>query len=623
MPNNGPQSGIRKPRKSRGRGLRTNTGCLICKRRHVKCDEIRPQCGPCAKGQRPCIYGDANITPSHASISTPPSQDIPTVRSSQAPIHEPLQVLVDACHQEHPIQPSNYNQTLAPNRANHRPISSRSVSSPLREYVPSPGTESSATSSWVAPLSWFELLAQDAANADREFLLSPQQRFPLPTAEEASISSAQSPAFEPRNLRERESFQAASFQHDPELGKKVPLAAVDEPSQALPDVPSSWSTSGPIQLSEQEFRLFTHFVQTFSGWLDFFDSSQQFCSVVPHLALRNIGLMKALLALSARHFTLIMETPGDCRDSEPSYSVDRNLAVRYYYETLHYLNKAMRYQSYAGSQELIATALLISTYEMIDGSNRDWERHLKGVFWIQRYQNNDGECGGLRQAVWWAWLRQDVWVAMRERRRVFSFWRPKKHVSVLTIPELTTRATYLLAQCVNYASREESESTDLEQRLERGSELLYMLQEWQDCLPREFTPLPVPSSTDVFPPIWVNPPSCAAALQLHSLARIMVILHRPSIGGLQDYRAAQKLLTSSLRTICGIARMNDENDDMAFCISLQCLYGAGLGVHTPHERAALLDLLDKCQRRIRWPADSLTRELEAEYQKDELSAFAR
>ncbi|KOC16472.1 hypothetical protein AFLA70_203g001911 [Aspergillus flavus AF70] len=623
MPNNGPQSGIRKQRKSRGRGLRTNTGCLICKRRHVKCDEIRPQCGPCAKGQRPCVYGNGIDTSSHASMSTTQSQDIPTVISSQAQIHEPLQVLVDACHQEHAIQPTNFNQTLAPNRSARRPISSRSVSSPLVEYVPSPGTESSATSSRVAPLSWFELLAQDAANADREFLLSPQQRFPLPTADEASISSTQSPAFEPRTLRERESFQAAAFHHDPEMGKKVPLAAVDEQSQALPDVPSSWSTSAPIQLSEQEFRLFTHFVQTFSGWLDFFDSSQQFCSVVPHLALRNTGLMKALLALSARHLTLLRETPGDRRDSDSSYSIDRNVAVRYYYETLHYLNKAMRYQSYAGSQELIATALLISTYEMIDGSNRDWERHLKGVFWIQRYQNNHGECGGLRQAVWWAWLRQDVWVAMRERRRVFSFWRPQKHVSVLTIPELTTRAIYLLAQCVNYASREESESTDLEQRLGRGNELLYMLQEWQDCLPREFSPLPVPSSSDVFPPIWVNPPPCAAALQFHSLARIIVILHRPSIGGLQDYRAAQKLLTSSLCTICGIARTNDENDDMAFFVSLQCLYGAGLGVHTPHERAALLDLLDKCQRRIRWPADSLTKELEAEYQKDELSAFAR
>ncbi|KAE8383574.1 fungal-specific transcription factor domain-containing protein [Aspergillus bertholletiae] len=623
MPNNGPSGGIRKPRKSRGRGLRTNAGCLICKRRHVKCDEIRPQCGPCAKGQRPCAYADDNVTPSHTSISTTLSQDIPTVISSQPQIHEPLQVLVDACHQEHPLQPSTFNQTLAPNRYNHCHISNTSVSSPLHEYVPSPGTESSATSSRVAPLSWFELLAQDAANADREFLLSPQQRLPLVSGDEASIGSAQSPAFEPRNPRERESFQAASFHHDPDIGKKVPLTVVDRQPHTLPDVPSSWNTSVPIQLSDQEFHIFTHFVQTISGWLDFFDSSQQFSSVVPHLALKNTGLMKALLALSSRHLALLKEVPGYRHDSESPHLIDRNVAVRYYYETLHYLNKAMRYQSYAGSQELIATALLISTFEMIDGSNRDWERHLKGVFWIQRYQDNDGECGGLRQAVWWAWLRQDVWVAMRERRRVFSFWRPKKPVSALTIPELTTRATYLLAQCVNYASREESESTDLEQRLEQGNELLYMLQEWQDCLPREFTPLPVPSSTDVFPPIWVNPPRCAAALQIHSLARIMVILHRPSIGGLQDYRAAQKLLTTSLCTICGIARMNNEKDDMAFNVSLQCLYGAGLGVHTPHERAALLDLLDKCQRRIRWPADSLAKELEAEYQKDELSAFAR
>ncbi|KAE8387880.1 hypothetical protein BDV23DRAFT_185885 [Aspergillus alliaceus] len=97
---------------------------------------------------------------------------------------------------------------------------------------------------------------------------------------------------------------------------------------------------------------------------------------------------------------------------------------------------------------------------------------------------------------WWAWLRQDAWVAMRERRRVFSFWRLKKHSSTLTIPELSTRAIYLLAQFINYASREESQSTDME----RGSELIYMLQEWQDSLPRQFSPLPVPSNSDVFPP---------------------------------------------------------------------------------------------------------------------------
>ena len=46
---------------------------------------------------------------------------------------------------------------------------------------------------------------------------------------------------------------------------------------------------------------------------------------------------------------------------------------------------------------------------MIDGFGKGWERHLKGAFWIQRSREINGESGGLEQAVWWAWLRQDVW----------------------------------------------------------------------------------------------------------------------------------------------------------------------------------------------------------------------
>jgi hypothetical protein len=253
--------------------------------------------------------------------------------------------------------------------------------------------------------------------------------------------------------------------------------------------------------------------------------------------------------------------------------VDRNVAVQYYYESLRCLSKAMRHPLYASSHEVVATALLISAYEMIDGSNQDWERHLKGVFWIQRFQDNDGESGGLRQAVWWAWLRQDVWVAMRERRRVFSFWQPKKPLPMLSAPELATRATWLLGQCVNYASKEEQDTMELSRRLERGSELLYLLQQWHDYLPPEYSPLPGLSDVETFPPIWVHPSPYAASLQVHSLSRILVILHRPSSGGLEDYRAAQKLLTLSVNIICGIARTVDSGDTAASLTSLQCVYG--------------------------------------------------
>lgn len=236
------------------------------------------------------------------------------------------------------------------------------------------------------------------------------------------------------------------------------------------------------------------------------------------MALHNVGLMRALLALSARHLSLggtskdtSIEKDGIPSDLE--HIINRKLAVEYYTESLHYLNQAMQYSSYTQSLDLIATAILISTYEMIDGWDKNWERHLKGLFWIQRFQDNDGESGGLRQAVWWAWLQQDTWVAMRERRRVYSTWSPKKPISTLTAPEIVTHASYLLSQCVNYASDEEKQE-DSVRRAARGTELLHLLQEWRETLLPEYSPLPCVSNDQVFPSIWVNPPSHAAALQI-------------------------------------------------------------------------------------------------------------
>ncbi|PWY87416.1 Zn(II)2Cys6 transcription factor [Aspergillus heteromorphus CBS 117.55] len=643
----GTSRGVRKPRKSRGRGLRATTGCLICKRRHVKCDEARPQCGPCAKGQRDCVYGGTEshpATPSAGVAATPvpAPHHSPLLQPLTTPaLHEPLRVLVDACQHEQPVPdpaPSTHrasipaspalqnSQTLTPDFGGPR---NNRISPPTstHEYGHSPGTDSTV-STRLAPLSWFELLANDAVNADRGFLLSPPQRV-ANSAGEVPTSHLSDSNLQPQSLRQYESFRAASFEQDPEFQNRLTAAADNQP-RLLSDDPSSWTAPGPVQLSTQEYHIFKHFVRNMSSWFDFFDPSAQISTKVPQLAMRNTGVMKALLAVSSRHLSIWHKDEGrgagvvrhkdDGTKSEEFPVADRDMAAQYYHETLEYLNKAMRYPSFAFSHEIISTAFLISTYEMIDGSNRDWERHLKGVFWIQRYQNNDGECGGLRQGVWWAWLRQDVWVAMRERRRVFTYWKPKRHVSTLTAPELACFASYLLAQCVNYASREEA-NKDIAARLERGTELLYMLQEWQDCLTPEYTPLPTAQHADVFPPIWVHPAPYAAALQLHSLARILVISHRPSIGGFQDYRAAQKLLTASVNTICGIARNVSEDDLAASLMSLYCTFGAGMSVHTPHERAVLLDLIDIFERRVCWPRYSLRDVLETEYQKDGFAGF--
>lgn len=125
-------------------------------------------------------------------------------------------------------------------------------------------------------------------------------------------------------------------------------------------------------------------MNSFSHWLDFLDPLKHFEQLVPQLAMFNEGLMKALLALSARHLSI---KPSD------GPPLDRNVAVQYYHETLQYLQTAMKFEAYTRSLELLATTMIISTYEMIDGAGKGWERHLKGVFWIQRSQEINGESG--------------------------------------------------------------------------------------------------------------------------------------------------------------------------------------------------------------------------------------
>ena len=229
-------------------------------------------------------------------------------------------------------------------------------------------------------------------------------------------------------------------------------------------------------------------------------------------------------------------------------------AIQYYYETLHYLQTALQYHTYTQSEEILATAIIISTYEMLDESASNWQRHLKGVFWIQRSQNVNGGSGGLRQAVWWAWLRQDIWAAFRERRKCHSFWQPVKSCSEMTQPELADQAVYLLSQAVNYVATAQTNpcgdpaSDDpvvRHRRIKVGDELLGALERWDKCTGRSFQPLPTTQFQAAdgkqipFEPIWIHPPNFAVAMMVYNFAKILLILYRPTKSGFNQFMRSQ------------------------------------------------------------------------------------
>jgi hypothetical protein len=298
--------------------------------------------------------------------------------------------------------------------------------------------------------------------------------------------------------------------------------------------------------------------------------------------------MKAILALTARHCAIVQANLG--ANSE----TDFNDAVQYYYETLHYVQTALHHHSYTRSEELLATALIISTYEMLDASNSNWKRHLKGVFWIQRSQNVNGASGGLRQSVWWAWLRQDIWAAFREKRGCFSFWRPVQDYPELNQDELADRATYLLSQTVNYCAKlEDPLMPAIEanaRRTQAGDNLMAMLDRWKTFCGPKFQPLPTADTNpkSVFRPLWIHPERYGVAIQVHSFSRILVTLHRPPVSGYEGYLETEvrittyasgaamanfkkRMLSDAVATICGIAmELKDEGGQI---ISSYCLFG--------------------------------------------------
>lgn len=212
--------------------------------------------------------------------------------------------------------------------------------------------------------------------------------------------------------------------------------------------------------------------------------------------------MNAILALSSRNLSLSI----NANERNARYCND---ALRYYHKTLHYIQDAMQYDTYKTSLELLATSSIVSAYEMLDGSRQDWERHLKGVFWIQRSQVIHGDSMGLKQAVWWAWLCQDVWAAFREKRRPLTFWQPLRTLDEIDPYEIAARSVYFFAQVVAFCSHEEIEAgkNNITKRISAAKSLEEMLDNWRRHLTAEFRPLPYArSSEDIFEPIWIHPP---------------------------------------------------------------------------------------------------------------------
>ncbi|KAF1984965.1 hypothetical protein K402DRAFT_122573 [Aulographum hederae CBS 113979] len=592
-------------RRSRGRGLRVTTGCAVCRARHLKCDEVKPVCGPCARGPRACSYEVKKKDPpplktidSESSSNLPLRGPPPAVPLKTESSHESIYVGIDPSlrnqtQQRAPATPystsgrsrsSSYTQ---PNIPDHQGSSVRSVSPRSSVSINTACSPDSASRRWLGLLA-SDIAALRNGSPFGQYLQSPPLDTELPEdwAQDEFGNIGRCPKFPPI---------------DPAMSPPLPGL---ERVASLPDGHESYQY--PVQLQDDEIHLLRHYIANVSPWVDLYDPDRPFATLVPHLALKNEGLMRAILCTAARHLSIY---PG-CESTTLLGKPVRTLAIQFYAETLRFIQSAMKYKSYTRSQEFAATVLLVSLFEILDGSPVAWERHLKGIFWIQRSQENNGECGGLKQTVWWTWLAQDTWSAFRESRRCFSFWKPTKPAQMLGPHELATRSIYLLSQVVNFHSPEERAQRGAEPQvgMVRARQLVEALEAWRGCLGVSFEPLPVAAESvweeKGFKPLWINPKIFGGALQLHAFATILLITNLPPSFPFPSFPfpslSPSFSIDAAIDTLGGIGLM--ATDDVSRNLTTTCLWSTLLVVKVHRKRQAMVEIIKENQRVTGWPA---------------------
>ncbi|CAI7669022.1 unnamed protein product [Penicillium crustosum] len=392
---------------------------------------------------------------------------------------------------------------------------------------------------------------------------------------------------------------------------RSPCYDLHEPSSHddTPEFLSFFRTDEQLPLTAAEILIFRNYVETVSRWIDSFSEHRPFYSDVPIMALRCPVLMNSCLALSAKQLAL--------KSSDEEMATREKVAVKYHQKAIKAISSILADSACAWHDEILASSVILSTYEMFDVAGESFGAHLKGLAFFLQSRGVYGNATGIKGAAYWTWYRHEIWAALQTGQQMTlneSYWRPEDVDSFenLSIEEISNRAIFLLGQCVSFCNTKKVtegmthlDRTEQEKRL---AALQHALEEWKEKLPAtssyclsESASFPHTSSSYSFPSIWFLYPQSAVAYQVYHASKILLNLHFEST----TFQNSMKSLSQSLSQRRQIEKSREQVflvsnsgiPDTWSLISTQCLYIAGLVTEGILERRRTIELIEDCQNR--------------------------
>ncbi|GLA26506.1 hypothetical protein AnigIFM63326_003666 [Aspergillus niger] len=622
-------------RASRGESQRSRKGCPACRRRKIKCDEQKPECGQCLRSGRSCRIIDSLFRP-HAytllTASSPRSPRPPRSLPRDSPVAGPSGVT------ESPNAPW---EAATPPGANLD--SQAAPSSPI-----SPTVAAGVIQFPNAPTA--ALTQLDPSSVDETVLSDPRQ----PSIQ----ATAEPPANHPYSDQQGSRELSQGHSQAPHAHCSLQGVAINDSYEHRCEV--------------------AFFLRCFSEgpgrWLDFSNATSYFSRYIVTLAELSPLVRYSACALAAKQLghvkdpeSSIQQTP--CHQAMSKIFADTKLnflwyGAKYYERAIRllarqishddqsncYMSPTCIYQSGLtpqsvdynshGDQEIAAAtfrllaACILSQYEDLSMTMRAWSGHLDGIYKLLRpYLSGTIDLKPSHpipqptsavESVFWFLALNDMIDAFVSHKRTrletndLPVWRnlgglPLDDSGALIIDyaddrhaeQILARALIrLLCQMVNANLKNILEWNWIHGELGR----------WHDLLPSSFLspvkwPPPGPAETgeaaqqstsaEFTHETWFSSDTCAIAMALYHMARMVLLINQPlemflqrlphQLDLLGTYRSLQDELHQHASQIVAIA--HGMPSKVVRKHLLQPLYVAGRCLHDVSDRRSLLGIL--------------------------------
>ncbi|VUC38169.1 unnamed protein product [Clonostachys rosea] len=598
---------------------RVRTGCLTCRKRHLKCDEAKPTCENCRKGRRECVRG---LRLTFTNIFTLEEGLIPWVLGTLIEFVDETESIAAEYENGLPKKPTRATVSKA-----ERPVKKKEATQQCQaggrngavyqRILPAPKTtpvgdgekgceepyKDVRRSQKISTRRYKKLLPgvkRQEPNGTNQFQLSTPMSAQTVVQAESLMPAKGEPASEDC-AKEDDSASLSMLRQASLLVDGFSQDALDE--YWLPQGTFDNTKTEEYLSSEHQICFAQEFVESIGKWIDCFDGQSAFGHSLPFRALDCPMLLNAMYACGARR------TLGDVTEGQYDWSL-------FYYSTA--TTKLLHAMSRPNTDiaNCAITSIILNVYETMADRVHGRAHHNKGSRAIINFCNWNASSGGIASASFWLSVGMETLNCLTSHSQVT--WDPRTWGFTLSFPAEQSKDTspdeeavwlhrvlYITAMTVNYRARgfhvdPNNEMLQMGERLPQWQELKTLCDSWSDLCPRSMAPIgytdPKPG-TSVFPYIWlIHRSAVMGRLFYHVvqylLAEINPVMPVEASAGMRDARLHHA------RQICGIVVRC--KDDVVPGILIQSLGLVGVCLASEDERKEAMSLLEGIRDKSGW-----------------------